>query len=653
MSLFYIRTPGKNLIDSNSQRQFEEVRVLIEQCCNDLLIRPDYDASMRCVDAVNNIRNPQVIEEVVYCLRQKMGARQSTRTVFMAVSLIEMLVKNCGMRLHAAIGQASFMDDLVKVAKKYVGKTGEYCRDVAELILDVIQAWGEAFLPRQRQFPHIVGAYHTLRKEGFPFKAQYDPSRVPIFTPAGNVSKDQMTEDEILSAALAASMGDFENAGDRNGGERNFLTSEGQKKNMPSSDRSIESRRGSKSNTYGEGSAPPEGRVLSYHDGSSSSNNSDGGAKEAVQTSLTLLAEIILSATSIEDLMNNDIAHDLFIQLEQVMSKIPHIIENELMRNPSNLDEKLFELNDNAQLVHSNYSSLKRRLQSLSAAQKNLQRFSTPQSQIKKAEANIDKTFHLLQDFGVLQVSPEASSQTIEMSTNVNNAIHRKEVQSKRPSGGSIPVLQPPNSERRTSKTSIVDDPFNLNSSELSTSVTRDSGSKTTLLDDLFGTAPTQSVPSLSVSTASTSDPFFDPFSKSTVSAIDSLLPSQTQTSNKPNKVDPLSLYQNQSQQKTPATYLQMPTPMPVIPMQAPMMSVPAPIMQSPMMQAPIMPMQAPIMPMQAPIIQTHQLGAAIPPSGHVSQLIQKFDPNSPTKKAQSNNEQKQSNDSNNPFDLF
>jgi len=62
---------------------------------------------MRCVDVVNNIRNSQVLEEIVYCIRQKMGARQSTRTVFMAVSLAEILVKNCGMRLHAAIGQST------------------------------------------------------------------------------------------------------------------------------------------------------------------------------------------------------------------------------------------------------------------------------------------------------------------------------------------------------------------------------------------------------------------------------------------------------------------------------------------------------------------------------------------------------------------
>jgi len=301
-----------------------------------MLIRPDYDASMRCVDVVNGIRNPQVLEEIVYCLRQKMGARQSTRTVFMAVSLTEMLVKNCGMRLHAAIGQASFMADLVKVAKKYVGKTGEYCRDVAELTLDVIQAWGEAFLPRQRQFPHIVGAYHQLRKEGFPFRPQYDPTRVPIFTPAGNVSKDNMNEDEILAAALAASIGDFESAGDRDGGERNFLTSEGHKRgNIPAGDRNIEQRRGSKSNTYGVGNAnasSSEGHVIR-----SNGSNHISNLKDSVLTSLTLLAEIILGANNIDELMRNDIAHDLFLQLEQIMSKLPQIIENELMRNPDNL----------------------------------------------------------------------------------------------------------------------------------------------------------------------------------------------------------------------------------------------------------------------------------------------------------------------------
>jgi hypothetical protein len=86
-----------------------------------------------------------------------------------------------------------------------------------------------------------------------------------------------------------------------------------------------------------------------------------------------------------------------------------------------------------------------------------------------------------------------------------------------------------------------------------------------------------------------------------------------------------------------------------MMPMQTPMITMQGPTMP---MQTPMITMQGPTMQMQAPNnIPSQQHGTVIPPSGHVSQLIQKFDPNSPTKKVQNQNEQKQ--DSNNPFDLF
>ena len=124
--------------------------------------------------------------ETVAYLRRKLGSNKA-KTVFLAVQLAETLVKNCGARVHASIGgdynsSSSFMRQMVAVAKKYCGKSGAENVEVAELVLDVIQAWGEAFLVMSKQFPAFVGAYHDLRKDGLKFKPQYDSSRVPIFT---------------------------------------------------------------------------------------------------------------------------------------------------------------------------------------------------------------------------------------------------------------------------------------------------------------------------------------------------------------------------------------------------------------------------------------------------------------------------------------
>jgi hypothetical protein len=64
------------------------------------------------------------------------------------------------------------MKEMQRVARRYANKSGSENVRVAESALDIIQAWGEGFLTKRRQFPNIVEAYHELKKEGMPFKAQ-------------------------------------------------------------------------------------------------------------------------------------------------------------------------------------------------------------------------------------------------------------------------------------------------------------------------------------------------------------------------------------------------------------------------------------------------------------------------------------------------
>ena len=122
------------------------------------------------------------VHEVFAVLKKKLNSKKP-KTVFLALSLIEALVKNCGESVFIEINDESFMKEMAKVVRKYnpLGKTGGENRDVAEISADIVQAWGEAFLPRSLVYPNISKAYHELRKEGIIFKAQYDESRAPIF----------------------------------------------------------------------------------------------------------------------------------------------------------------------------------------------------------------------------------------------------------------------------------------------------------------------------------------------------------------------------------------------------------------------------------------------------------------------------------------
>ena len=139
---------------------------------------------------MNATLNERVLYEVTFLLRRKLGSIAtplnpvSPTQVMLTLSLIEALVKNGGRKLHAAVNDEKFMQEMGNVARRYTQRPGKENNEVAELALEIIQAWGEGFLTRRRQYYNIVETYHQLRKERLPFKAQYDASRVPIFTPA-------------------------------------------------------------------------------------------------------------------------------------------------------------------------------------------------------------------------------------------------------------------------------------------------------------------------------------------------------------------------------------------------------------------------------------------------------------------------------------
>jgi hypothetical protein len=211
-------------------------------------------------------------------------------------------VKNGGPRVHAAVGTDAFMKDLAKVARKYSGKRGGDSIEVAELSLDVIQAWGEAFLSHQKQFPAYVKIYHELRKEGMQFKSQYDVNRVPIFTPTGGGFGESGEDSGILKAAMAASMDSRDDDSIHN---------------------SLHER---------------QGRSVGRNDHGVGRNDHGASASaellESMVTSLGILCEIITASTSSQELTDNELASEVALQLRNFQNGLGAAIEYELAHDP-------------------------------------------------------------------------------------------------------------------------------------------------------------------------------------------------------------------------------------------------------------------------------------------------------------------------------
>ncbi|CAN0561459.1 unnamed protein product, partial [Laminaria digitata] len=94
-------------------------------------------------------------------------------------------------------------------------KSGRESLAIADQSLDVIQGWGEAFLPRRQEFPLFVQTYHELRAEGLPFSEQYQSDRPPVLDPGAGSLLDRPSS---ATRRAAASAGGGTRAGAGGGG---------------------------------------------------------------------------------------------------------------------------------------------------------------------------------------------------------------------------------------------------------------------------------------------------------------------------------------------------------------------------------------------------------------------------------------------------
>lgn len=174
----------------------------------------------------------------------------------------------------------------------------------------MIQTWGEAFLPRSQQFPNIPKLYHDLRKEGLQFRAQYDESRVPIFTPPPAIPDDPdeaLYRNGLIQRGYDAGMGD---SGDIDADLAAALAL-----SLAESDPSARSS-GNQS-----APAPPA---------SSRNRTKSMEIITGCQSSMGILKEIIMASSNTSELAGNDIAEEVASQLRSQQVGLMQDIEHEL-----------------------------------------------------------------------------------------------------------------------------------------------------------------------------------------------------------------------------------------------------------------------------------------------------------------------------------
>ncbi|KAK1286595.1 hypothetical protein QJS10_CPB20g00173 [Acorus calamus] len=147
--------------------------VRVEKATSDLLIGPDWTLNMEICDSINS--DHWQAKDVVKAVKKRLQ-HKSPRVQFLALILLETMIKNCGDYVHFQVADRNILQEMVKIVKK---KTDMQVRDKILVLLD---SWQEAFGGPGGKYPQYYWAYEDLRRSGVEFPRR-SPDAAPIFTP--------------------------------------------------------------------------------------------------------------------------------------------------------------------------------------------------------------------------------------------------------------------------------------------------------------------------------------------------------------------------------------------------------------------------------------------------------------------------------------
>lgn len=279
---------------------------------------------------------------------------KNPQTVLLTLNLLGSLVNNCGEKFHSVLlNDRKFLRDLGNLARQSAKKMGVDHKQVSDTCLDLVQSWGEAFLPKRNMFDgtllccavlHHVGSdechafyslycialhctigvvelYFTLRKEGLPFKSQqFDPSRVPIMLPA--VRGDKKASVGIIR------LDEF-----RAEDEDNYEEDDDDANLAAAIESSLSSKHSPGPKIGRSTAATPAASIVSKRVKSKEEQDLEN-VVQSLSVPMAVLAELILACRDHRDIQNNEVAQDVLAQLQLFQSRMNTLIDQALLLDP-------------------------------------------------------------------------------------------------------------------------------------------------------------------------------------------------------------------------------------------------------------------------------------------------------------------------------
>ncbi|XP_014914603.1 target of Myb1 membrane trafficking protein isoform X2 [Poecilia latipinna] len=150
---------------------------LIERATNSSLPSEDWELNMEICDITNS--SEEGPRDAVRAIKKRIVANKNFKEIMLALTVLEMCVKNCGYRFHILVTTRDFIEGVLVRA---IIPRNNPPQIVHDRVLGIIQAWADAF----RSSPDLTGVvsvYEDLRRKGLEFPAaQLDgyPSAQPL-----------------------------------------------------------------------------------------------------------------------------------------------------------------------------------------------------------------------------------------------------------------------------------------------------------------------------------------------------------------------------------------------------------------------------------------------------------------------------------------
>lgn len=145
----------------------------VEKATSQLLMIPDWTMNMDICDAINT--DPLHAKDFVKAVKKRLQ-NKNPRVQFLALMLLETMIKNCGDFVHFQVVDREVLQEMVKIVRK----TADI--QVRDKILVLLESWQEAFGGAGGKYPQYYYAYAELKTSGYRFPEHQKDSAL-IYTP--------------------------------------------------------------------------------------------------------------------------------------------------------------------------------------------------------------------------------------------------------------------------------------------------------------------------------------------------------------------------------------------------------------------------------------------------------------------------------------